>query len=77
MRQARAAGVQWRSLMRLAEDGRIERVAHGVYRVRGGAEPDHLALRAAWLRLDPAKPAGERLNDPDVAVVSHTSAATL
>jgi hypothetical protein len=52
-------------------------VAHGVYRVRGGAEPDHLGLRAAWLQLDPARPAWERLNDPDVAVVSHVSAASL
>jgi putative AbiEi antitoxin of type IV toxin-antitoxin system len=77
LRQARDAGVQWRSLTRLAEDGRIKRVAHGVYRIRGGAEPDHLELRAAWLQLDPAKAAWERLNDPDVAVVSHASAASL
>ncbi|MBV9324701.1 MAG: type IV toxin-antitoxin system AbiEi family antitoxin domain-containing protein [Chloroflexi bacterium] len=77
LRQARAAGVQWRSLARLADDGRIERVAHGVYRMRGGPEPDHLGLRAAWLQLDPAKAAWERLDEPDVAVVSHASAASL
>jgi hypothetical protein len=52
-------------------------VAHGVYRVRGAAEPDHFELRAAWLQLDPARPAWKRLEDPDVAVVSHASAASL
>src|SRR5438270_13582277 len=77
LRQARHAGAHWRSVARLADDGRIKRVAHGVYRVRGGGEPDHLALRAAWLQLDPARPAWERLNDPDGAVVSHALAASL
>ncbi len=77
LQQARAAGVAWRSLTRLVEAGLLERVAHGVYRVRGAAEPDHLELRAAWLQLDPARPAWQRLEDPDVAVVSHASAASL
>ena len=77
LQQARAAGVAWRSLTRLVEAGLLERVAHGVYRVRGGAEPDHLELHAAWLQLDPARPAWQRLSDPDVAVVSHASAASL
>lgn len=76
-RQAEAAGVAWTSLSQLAKDGRVERVAHGVYRIRGGGEPDHLALRAAWLQLDPGKVAWERLNDPDVAVVSHASSADM
>ena len=48
-----------------------------MYRVRGGGEPDHVALRAAWLALDPALPAWRRLDDPDVALVSHASAAEL
>lgn len=77
LQQARAAGVAWRSLARLVDAGLLERVAHGVYRVRGAAEPDHLDLRAAWLQLDPARPAWRRLDDPDVAVVSHASAASL
>ena len=77
LQQARAAGVAWRSLSRLVEGGLLERVAHGVYRVRGAAEPDHLGLRAAWLGLDPARSAWERLDDPDGAVVSHASAAAL
>lgn len=77
LQQARAAGVAWRSLTRLVETGLLARVAHGVYRVRGAAEPDHLDLRAAWLQLDPARPAWQRLDDPDVAVASHASAASL
>ncbi len=41
----------------------------------GGGEPDHLRLRAAWLALDPAVPIWRRLEDPEVALVSHASAA--
>ena len=77
LQQARAVDVAWRSLTRLVEAGLLERVAHGVYRVRGAPEPDHLELRAAWLQLDPAQPAWQRLDNPDVAVVSHASAASL
>ena len=76
-RQAQEAGVGNTSLARLAKDRRLERVAHGVYRVRGAGEPDHLGLRAAWLQLAPERPAWARLDDPDDAVVSHASAASL
>jgi len=76
-RQASEAGIAPRSLARLVEDGRVKRVAHGVYRVRGASEPNHLGLRAAWLQLDPGRPAWARLDDPDAAVVSHVSAADL
>jgi hypothetical protein len=58
-------------------DGLLERVAHGVYRIRGAAEPDHLELRAAWLQLEPDTPAWLRVRSPDVALVSHASAASL
>jgi len=77
LQQARSTGLAWPSLARQVDAGLLERVAHGVYRLRGGSEPDHLALRAAWLQLDPARPAWQRLDDPDVAVVSHTSAAAM
>lgn len=77
LRQARAADVSWSGVTRLVEAGLLERVAHGVYRVRGAAEPDNLGIRAAWLQLDPGRPAWERLDDRDLAVVSHTSAASL
>lgn len=76
-RQAQVAGVGNTSLARLTQDGRLERVAHGVYRVRGAGESGHLGLRAAWLQLAPEIPAWARLDDPDVAIVSHASAASL
>lgn len=76
-RQLEALGIRPATLARLLADGTLERVTHGVYRVRGSGQPDHLALRAAWLALDPAVPAWQRLDDPDVALVSHTSAADL
>jgi predicted transcriptional regulator of viral defense system len=75
--QAKAAGIPDATFARLIERRVLERVGHGVYRLRGAGEPDHLQLRAAWLQLDPGLPAWERLDEPDVAVVSHTSAAAL
>lgn len=77
LQQARAAGLAWPSLARQVEVGLLDRVAHGVYRLRGAPEPDHLALRAAWLQLDSGPPAWQRLDDPEVAVVSHASAAAM
>ncbi len=53
----------------------LERVAHGVYRMAGAPEPDHLALRAAWLQLEPGVWAWEPT--PAQGVVSHRSAAAL
>lgn len=75
--QAQQAGVGASSLARLTRDGLLERVAHGVYRIRGAAEPNHLELRAAWLQLEPDTPAWVRVRSPDVALVSHASAASL
>lgn len=77
LEQARNAGVARSSISRLTTNGLLEHVARGVYRLRGSAEPDLLALRAAWLQLDPAQPAWARLDDPDVALVSHASAAAV
>lgn len=74
-RQAEATGLAWTTLARLASDGAAERVAYGVYRLRGAPQPDHLALRAAWLQLAPDVPAWERT--PAQGVVSHRSAAAL
>ncbi|HYM44995.1 MAG TPA: type IV toxin-antitoxin system AbiEi family antitoxin domain-containing protein [Solirubrobacteraceae bacterium] len=75
--QAQQAGVGASSLARLADNGLLERVAHGVYRIRGAAEPDHLELRAAWLQLEPGVPAWARVRAPGVALVSHASAASM
>jgi hypothetical protein len=73
--QVEATGVAWTTLARRVEQGSLERIAHGVYRVRGGGEPDHLELRAAWLQLEPRVPAWERT--AAAGVVSHRSAGAL
>jgi predicted transcriptional regulator of viral defense system len=75
--QARAVGVSPQALARLTDQGALERMTHGVYRV-SGAPPSPLDdLRAAWLALDPARRAGERLRDQAPAVISHRSAAAI
>lgn len=73
--QVKATGVAWSTLARQVRSGSLERVAHGVYRVRGAVEPEHLDLRAAWLQLGPDTPGWERT--PAQGVVSHRSAAAL
>src|SRR5688572_17413030 len=72
-RQAEASGLAWTTLSRFVHDGAAERVAHGVYRLRGAPPAEQLQLRAAWLQLDPGTPARERR--PETGVVSHRSAA--
>src|SRR5436190_9223419 len=74
-RQAELAGVSQATTQRLASEGVLERVAHGVYQLTGAPTPNHLELRAAWLQLAPEVPAWERI--PDQGVVSHRSAAAL
>lgn len=78
-RQARAAGISPATLDRLSaadpDGGVLERVATGVYRLRGAPLPDHIDLRAAWLQLAPETPAWERVAAQ--GVVSHRSAARL
>jgi hypothetical protein len=73
--QVEATGIAWTTLSRQVRRGVVERVAHGIYRVRGSADVDHLELRAAWLQLSPALPAWSR--HPADGVVSHRSAAAL
>ncbi len=74
--QARSVGVASSTLARLAAPGSsLERIAHGVYRVRGAVAPELLELRAAWLQLAPQVPAWRRT--PTDGVVSHRSAAAV
>jgi len=48
------AGAPQTTVERLTVPGSVLGVAaHGVYRMAGAPEPDHLALRAAWLQLEP------------------------
>lgn len=75
--QALRAGISPATLDRLTagENPILERVGHGVYRLIGSPVPDHLSLRAAWLRLAPDLPRWERMLEQ--GVVSHRSAASL
>jgi hypothetical protein len=73
-RQAENAGLSRATMGRLsAPDGPLERVAQGVYRLKGAPIPDDLALRAAWLQLAPGVPAWKRTAKE--GVISHRSAA--
>lgn len=73
--QVERTGLAWSTLARQIRRGVLERVAHGVYRVRGAGEVEQLGLRAAWLQLGPSIPAWDRqLAD---GAVSHRSAASL
>jgi len=74
-RQAEDAGLSKATMTRLVQRGDLERIAHGVYRLRGAPTPDHVELRAAWLQLAPETPAWERTSD--AGVVSHRSAAEM
>lgn len=75
--QAGTAGVTRVQLARLTDAGVLERVDHGVY-ATAASPTEHRDLRAAWLALDPARTAEERLADPaNAGVASHTSAAGL
>lgn len=74
-REARVAGLSPATITRMIDRGDLERIAHGVFHLRGAPMPDHAELRAAWLQLAPGVPAWER--SADQGVVSHRSAAAL
>lgn len=76
-RQSGRVGVSAQSVAKLADNGVLERLSHGVYRLAGTAPDPRDELRAAWLALDPGRTAGERLGDNPPEVVSHRSAAVL
>ncbi len=74
--QALRLGVPPRTFDRLtAEGGGLQKIAHGVYRLRGTPPPDHEDLRAAWLQLAPDLPAWESIASR--GVVSNRSAADM
>lgn len=75
--QARALGVPAQAMARLTERGSLERMTHGVYRVAGAPAEPLDSLRVAWLTLDPARRASQRVRDTRPEVVSHRSAANL
>lgn len=73
--QAGHRGLSAQHLARLAKEGTLERVRHGVYRSAAAPSSAHDSLRAAWLALEPGLTAHERVQADDVEAVSHRSAA--
>lgn len=76
--QAKLDGSQGVQLLRLERAGALESVGHGVYRLASSPRPRHLAIKVAWLRLDPRTPARDRgAQGPGAGVVSHASACAV
>ncbi|MFZ2173327.1 MAG: type IV toxin-antitoxin system AbiEi family antitoxin domain-containing protein [Rhodococcus sp. (in: high G+C Gram-positive bacteria)] len=75
--QAKTLGFTAQRIARLADHGAIERLRHGAYRIAGAPSAPDEQLRVAWLMIEPAVTAGERLDAEYPAVVSHCSAARL
>ncbi len=75
--QAKVLGFSTQQLARLSNQGTVERLRHGAYRIGGAPSVPDEQIRAAWLLIEPAATAGERLDAPQPAVVSHRSAARL
>lgn len=73
--QASARGVDRLTLSRLAENGHLVRLGHGLY-MDAGAPPDPLDdLRAAWLSTEPRRLGEERIRDGARGVIVASSSA--
>ncbi|MFE1479230.1 type IV toxin-antitoxin system AbiEi family antitoxin domain-containing protein [Streptomyces cyaneofuscatus] len=76
--QAKRIGLNAVQILRLTEAGLLENVGRGVYLLQAAGFPQHLEIKVAWLRLQPAAFASERpLGGKDSGVVSHASACQL
>jgi predicted transcriptional regulator of viral defense system len=76
--QASMHGITRLDLSRLAADGQLERVAHGVYKDAGAPAGPYDDLKAAWLSTDPKTMGEARIKDlTNGVVVAGESAADL
>lgn len=76
--QASMHGITRLDLSRLAADGQLERLAHGIYKDAGAPAGPHDDLKAAWLSTDPKAMGEARIKDlANGVVVSGESAADL
>jgi hypothetical protein len=73
--QAHARGVSRANLSQRERSGRLERLAHGVYRLGGVPIAPLDDLRAAWLSAEPATVAWDRINNPQIVVGAAAAAA--
>lgn len=72
--QARARGINRSNLAHREADGRLERLAHGVYRQGGSPRLPLDDLRAAWLSTNPQELAYERTAQANIIVGSAAAA---
>lgn len=76
--QASMHGITRLDLSRLAADGQLERLAHGVYKDAGAPAGPYDDLKAAWLSTDPKTMGEARIKDlANGVVVAGESAADL
>jgi predicted transcriptional regulator of viral defense system len=76
--QAATRGISRLHLSRLADDGQLERIGHGIYRDAGAPPEQFDGLKAAWLSVNPKQTAYERTQSrPTDAVVSGPAASYL
>jgi len=76
--QASMHGITRLDLSRLAADGQLERLAHGVYKDAGAPAGPHDDLKATWLSTDPKAMGEVRIKDrANGVVVAGESAADL
>ncbi len=76
--QASMHGITRLDLSRLAADGQLERVAHGVYKDAGAPMGPYDDLKAAWLSTEPKTMGEARIKDlANGVVVAGESAADL
>ena len=67
--QASMHGITRLELSRLAADGQLERLAHGVYKDTGAPAGPHASLQAAWLSTEPKTMGAVRIKDAATGVV--------
>ncbi|MDR0944709.1 MAG: type IV toxin-antitoxin system AbiEi family antitoxin domain-containing protein [Bifidobacteriaceae bacterium] len=76
--QANQCGVTRLQLSRLAQDGQLERLSHGVYRDAAVPLDRFAAIRAAWLSINPSLTAEQRISrTPFDAVAAGATASHL
>lgn len=67
--QASMHGITRLDLSRLAADGQLERLSHGVYKDAGAPAGPHADLQAAWLSTEPKTMGAMRIKDSATGVV--------
>lgn len=75
--QALVRGMSRSDINRRMKQGYITQVRHGVYLLISAPTDMHREVRAAWLSLDPAKTARQRLQNKNGAVLCSTTAAEI